>query len=364
MVQVRANPYIHVGLDRLYNPHSDATICDGEPAYRTLRRLIGRGFVRQRLTAQSQRLVETRWLLTQDAEPDTWHYLRFVSIETQSACNQACDFCPVSVAPRAPRQMSQELFDRIIVQLACSGEPIEAVFLNGYNEPTLDRRLADLVRTIREQGLRSALLTNATGLVPRVADELVAVGGVSYLSVNLSSLDAERYRAERRVDHLARVLENLDYARELAIAEEMNIAVLGDGGPRHRQDVEEIAQRFQGSRFQIRMFKTNDRAGHPGLRVDGATVYEGRLAGCEQMGSRPIQHLHVDAWGRCVLCCQDYRGEVVLGDLGRQGLEEVLGGPEFARARRLVYGLDEAPSGFLCRSCAFARRADDDRCPM
>ena len=47
--------------------------------------------------------------------------------------------------------------------------------------------------------------------------------------------------------------------------------------------------------------------------------------------------------------------DIVWSQLDPDSVAEVLSGPDFARARRLVYGLDDAPKDFLCRACAFAR---------
>jgi hypothetical protein len=80
-----------------------------------------------------------------------------------------------------------------------------------------------------------------------------------------------------------------------------------------------------------------------------------RLRGCENVGSRPLQHLHITPHGRCVLCCEDYYERHVIGDLTVSTVAEVLSGPEIARLRRWVYGLEEAPADFMCRKCIFAR---------
>jgi len=79
-----------------------------------------------------------------------------------------------------------------------------------------------------------------------------------------------------------------------------------------------------------------------------------RLCGCENVGSRPLQHLHINPRGQCILCCQDYNETVVVGDLTRQSVLEVLTGPEMQRARRDVYGITEASASFICRNCKFA----------
>ncbi|MDP9360967.1 MAG: hypothetical protein M3P29_05890, partial [Acidobacteriota bacterium] len=40
-----------------------------------------------------------------------------------------------------------------------------------------------------------------------------------------------------------------------------------------------------------------------------------QLAGCDNLGSRPLQHLHITPRGQCVLCCEDYDERYIVGDL-------------------------------------------------
>jgi len=97
-----------------------------------------------------------------------------------------------------------------------------------------------------------------------------------------------------------------------------------------------------------------DRAGWLDVGLKAAT--HGRpLAGCDNVGSRPLQHLHITPRGACILCCEDYDEKYVVGDLTKQSIDEVLRGDELAKMRRWVYGLEEAPADFMCRSCVFAR---------
>ena len=97
-----------------------------------------------------------------------------------------------------------------------------------------------------------------------------------------------------------------------------------------------------------------DRAGHleEGIRPKRPHRH---LRGCSQIGSRPLQWLHVTPQGICVLCCEDYSERYVVGDLQRETVDEVLAGLRLAQLRRWVYGLEEAPDDFICRRCIFAR---------
>lgn len=282
------------------------------------------------------------------------YFLKHISLEAHTVCNQSCYFCPVSLAPREAHFMPDELYERIVSQLAAFRATIEAVFMISYNEPTVDKRWVEQVRLIRSYGLAPATLTNGTGLTPERVDAVIAAGGLRYLSVNLSTLEAGRYRHDRGGDHLPLVLRNLDHAANLPLAQEMDIVVLGTGDDIHRRDFEEIRERFAGTRFRVRSFEVMDRAGY--LQI-GLRPLSGRprLRGCENLGSRPLQHLHVTPHGKCLFCCEDYDERYLVGDLNVQSVAEVLAGPELAQLRRFSYGVETPPDDFICNRCVFAR---------
>lgn len=97
-----------------------------------------------------------------------------------------------------------------------------------------------------------------------------------------------------------------------------------------------------------------DRAGYLPLGIKPVRPHA-HLRGCENMGSRPVQHLHITPYGHCLLCCEDYDERYVVGDLTVETVAEVLSGPRLAQLRRWIYGQEEAPDDFLCRRCVFAR---------
>ena len=249
--------------------------------------------------------------------------------------------------------MATELFRRLVEEISTFKDTIEAVTLNNYNEPTADRRFTDQVRTLLEHDLPVAVLSNASTFSPEKVDALVEMGPISYMSVNISSLDRERYKAERRRDHLPRVLAHLDYMKDKEIAETMDLVVLGHQDEQHKADAAELREHFAGSRFNVRDFEIMDRAGYLPIGLKPDKPYE-RLRGCNNLGSRPIEHIHINPQGQCVLCCEDYDEFHIIGDLTVQSIDEVLSGEEIAHLRRMAYCVDEAPEDFICRKCVFA----------
>ncbi|HUP43821.1 MAG TPA: radical SAM protein [Thermoanaerobaculia bacterium] len=355
MADLVQSPFLHVAPDRIHNPLTDLTLLPGESGFDLLAG-VANGALDPAAVAEGalRRLEEQGWLIPSDgaARWSQGFHLKYVGLEAHTLCNQGCYFCPVSVSPREPFFMPMEQYRDIVEQLAEYRATIETVFMINYNEPTADKRFIEQVRTLKEAGLPPSTLTNGTGLTPARVDEIVEMGGLRYLSINLSTLDQERYRSERLGDHLSLVLRNLDYAKDRRVADEMDVIVLGRGDDTHQHDFEEIRARFEGSLFNVRKFEVMDRAGY--LQI-GLSARNKTLCGCDNLGSRPFQHVHITPHGKCLLCCEDYDENYVVGDLNEESLSEVLTGPKLALLRRWVYGVEEAPEDFICRNCVFAR---------
>lgn len=352
-----ASPYLHLHDHVILNPHTGLGIAAEDPRFDDLKRLINDRLKLDELDEVQRRLAADAWLVRETEDLSTSYRLRYVSLETHTVCTQACSFCPVSIAPRKPHYMPVELFDRLVEEIAGYRDTIEAVTLNNYNEPTADRRFADQVRTLMEHRLPVAVLSNGSTFTPDKVDALVEMGPITYVSINISGLDRERYSQERQRDHLPMVLEHLDYMKDKAVAQTMDLIVLGHGDDQHKSDTQAMSRRFAGSRFNIRDFEIMDRAGYLPIGLKPDKPFE-KLNGCNNTGSRPIEHIHINPQGECVLCCEDYDEFHKVGDLNHQTMDEVLSGEEMARLRRMVYGVDEAPDDFICRKCIFALAKD------
>jgi hypothetical protein len=348
-------PYLHWGDGKVYNPLTDRTLSGS--AFAVLDALRSGATTVERLDATMRRCLRAAaWLVRDTGGEDLARrfWLKYVSLETHTVCNQSCYFCPVAYDPRKAYFMPTELFERVVGEIAVYRESLEGVWLMNYNEPTVDRRFVDQCRTLLAAGLKVGVNSNGSGLTPAKVDALVDSGPLRFLSINLSTLDRERYHRDRGQDQLPRVLRNLDYAKDRPVAEEMVVVVLGTGDERHDQEAEAARRYFAGSRFEVTTGRIMDRAGHIDVGLKPASGNP-RLCGCDNVGSRPLQHLHITPHGKCVLCCEDYDEQYQVGDLNQSSVEEVLTGDRIATLRRWVYGLEDSPDDFLCKGCIFAR---------
>jgi len=345
------SPYLHDRGSLLYNPTSGQSLPKDGPGYRALSN-IRQGLPGEVDAGVLEHLRAARFLIDDlDAESRRSHLL-FVSLETCTSCNHRCPFCPVSVDPREREVMSQELFESIADQVVEIGERGVVVFLSNYNEPTIDPLFEERCLALFARGLPVSLLTNASHFGHDRADRLARAGRFRYIGINLPTLDPVRYERMHGTRDLARVLANIDGLAAREIAEETAIVVLGNNDEWHRRDVAEIRDRFGPRGWEVKSFRIRSRPASGTFVPEPPPVQA--LRGCELMGSRPFEHLHVTATAKAVLCCQDYYEKLTVGDLKTQTVAEILGGDVMARLRRWTYGVEEAPADFLCRRCEFA----------
>lgn len=227
-----ASPYLHFDGWQVVNPLTNVTLTPADRLFAPLHDLRASRPVDG---AIGRELQAGLWAIPDGTDLSTRFRLKVVSLEAHSVCNQACYFCPVSVAPREKSFMPTELYERIVAELSAFRDTIEGVCMNNYNEPTVDRRFVQQVATIKAAGLPPAVLSNGSGLSPDRVDALLELGGLRYLSVNISTLEKDRYARDRGVDQLETVVRNLDYMRDKPVAEEMDLVVLGGETSRTRR---------------------------------------------------------------------------------------------------------------------------------
>ena len=349
------SPYLHDRGESLYNPLTGNDLSKGSEGFRALSEMA-KGLSPKLDPSVLAHLRAERFLIEDAFSESRRTHLLVVSLETCTSCNHRCPFCPVSVAPRDKEVMSQELFERIVDEVHAFGGEKVVISLSNYNEPTFDPLFEDRIRYLYGKKMPVSILTNASGFTPERAELFESLGRFRYIGVNLPTLRADRYEKLHGTRDLPRVLANMDAMHARQLSEETAIVCLGEEDEEHLRDVAEIRARFEPRGWEVKSFKIRSRPDSGTYVIEPPPIK--KLRGCELMGSRPFEHLHVNGTGTAVLCCQDYYEKLTVGDLKTQSVSEILGGDTMARLRRWTYGVEEAPDDFLCRRCEFAISGD------
>ncbi len=290
------SPYLHNRGRVLYNPATGVSIRKDGEEYLALSR-IEQGLPVEPGSAALEHLRAARFLIDDlDSETRRSHLL-FLSLETCTACNHRCPFCPVSVDPREKEVMSQELFESIVDQTVEAGGKGVVVFLSNYNEPTIDPLFEERCRALFQRGLPVSILTNASQFTPDRARRLAGAGRFRYIGINLPTLDPERYQKLHGTKDLARVIANIEAMRGSELAEETVIVVLGDEDEDHRRDVEQIREKFEPMGWTVKPFRIRSRPASgtfvpepprekeaARLRADGLAPVRAPARDCDRQG--------------------------------------------------------------------------------
>jgi len=293
------------------------------------RRTIGDLMAREWLQAPSSLCTEYRLLTAQ--------------IEVTAHCNWGCQFCPVAADPKPRETMSMPLFGEIIDKLKPHTN-IRFVTFHFFNEPTLDPHFEDRVRLLAESGLKLSLSTNLSALTPGKIKLLTDTGVLHHLVVNLPSendVEFQRLTGSRTLTISQRNLE-----RAIEAGWPITIAVNGTGDDL-RRNVRKLRERYSARGVEVRPTLTCDRAGAVGGHYNQAVHITGRLRGC----SWPLNHAYFSVRGDLFICCNDYYQREVYGNIRDGTLHDVMVHPRAVKLRRRVFGVEDAPKDYICRTC-------------
>lgn len=270
--------------------------------------------------------------------PYSWEEMtafpRYIDIEPINSCNARCTMCGIDFDRRPLRRMRDELFDRIVAELALHRDEIERVGLFINSEPLMDRRLAEKVAKLKAAGIRRTFLTtNASLLSTPRAEELLRAGlDVAYLSIDsLDPTTYERIRIGLSFDTVYRnareFLRLRDRIRPQTVVR-ITMVQLESSTP--SEEFIEHWRPLLAPRDQIVV----TRGYNWGTAQDVIAKEEGRrhnLSPCLGLWTS----LSIDVEGDVRMCCADEAGTTRLGDLNHQTIEEVWQGAELARIRQV-----------------------------
>lgn len=252
-------------------------------------------------------------------------------------CNQSCSFCPPT--QRRPSFLTEDQFQRILTQVA----PLASLmYFHVRGEPLLHPQLARFLDLAHQAGVGVHLVTNGT-LLARVGQALVGHPALRQISISLHSFEGDEANHEEQDSYWAPIVR---FVRDVEAAGGTTVTLRFWRGSASglRQVVEtEFAQR--GPRTFLH---TDQPFDWPSL----ANPWVGETGYC--LALRDQVAVLVD--GTVVPCCLDAEGEMALGNLFTDDIQDILDGPG---ARALYEGFSRRRCvEALCQHCSFRQRFD------
>lgn len=273
--------------------------------------------------------------------------LKKAYLEITNICNLACAFCPGT--KRAKHMLSEAEFSALTDALRGR---VDYLYFHLMGEPLLHPQLGRFLAIAGEKGFRVMLTTNGT-LLSKRADELLAAPVLHKINVSLQSFEANKGgELNDYVNQCAAFARNAGETGKICELrlwnrggwESQNGAILA---LLHKHFPEPWEQRGRSVRLAERVYLAeDDRFDWP---APDAPDY-GERCFCYALRDQ----IGVLCDGTVVPCCLDHEGDMALGNLFTQSLEDIMS-TERAQAIYNGFSRRKAAEG-LCRRCGYARR--------
>ena len=270
-----------------------------------------------------------------------------IYLEISNICNLKCAFCPGT--KRTPHVMTEEEFSSLLPKLRPFSDYL---YFHLMGEPLCHPKLERFLALAAEAGFKVILTTNGT-LLQKRQNILLHAPGLHKVNVSLHAFEANDLSVSFK-DYLSGCFRFGQAAEGKKIvvyrlwnqggAEELNEQILA---AMHTHFPGEWKQTRRGIAIGDKIFlEYGDKFDWPDL---SAPEGEAQLF-C--YGLRDQIGILCD--GTVVPCCLDHEGDIALGNLYRESLDEIL---ENQRAKAIYQGFSrKCAMEELCRRCGYARR--------
>ena len=270
-----------------------------------------------------------------------------VYVEISNLCNLSCRFCPGTKRPKGRMDA-----DRLSVILEKLKGYTEFVYFHLMGEPLLHHELPRFLELAEGYGFKVIITTNGTLLEER-KELLLSSPAVHKVNISLHAFEANDLSVpfETYVDGC------LDYGKE-AQGQKLTVFRLWNSGGEDKRNgllLQKLEEAFpkpwkdgrKGTQLAPKVYL------EPGEKFDWPD-----LNAPEEEGPYFCYGLRDQIgvlWdGTVVPCCLDHEGDIPLGNLLAQSMDEIL---ESARAKAIYDGFSKKEAAEpLCRRCGYARR--------
>ena len=267
-------------------------------------------------------------------------------LEISNICNLHCGFCPGTT--RKQQVMQEQEFTLILEKL----RPwTDFLYFHLMGEPLCHPNLARYLRLANEAGYKVILTTNGT-LLKKHQDMLLR-SGVHKINISLHAFEAN----DLQIPFEQYLSECFSFGRAAEGKMIVTYRLWNNGGA---DELNEKILCAMKAHFPAEWI-TEPRGTRIGQRIylEHGDKFDWPDLSAQDHGSKVFcyglrEQLVVLCDGTVVPCSLDHNGDIALGNLLEEDLEQILAS---ARAQRLYDGFSHASaSEELCRKCGYARR--------
>jgi sulfatase maturation enzyme AslB (radical SAM superfamily) len=247
-----------------------------------------------------------------------------IRFEVTNRCNASCIMCPREKMTRPQGVMSTELYKRVLDEAVEAGAGI--VSLEHYGEPFLDPEVFDKARYAKSRGLKVYTISNGSLLDDKKIDGVIE--HFDKIRISMYGITKQTYESIHKGLVFEQVEANVEKLfeerrrRGSSLKIEIYLLVMKEN--EHEKDI--IKERYEKLADAFSIWTPHNWGNGRNYRP----VSDNKKT-CGRPFNGPLQ---VQWNGLVVACVFDYNNFIVLGDLTRQSVAEVIDGEPYNALRR------------------------------
>lgn len=268
-----------------------------------------------------------------------------IRVEVTTKCNYNCTICPREKLTRKKQTMSFALFKFLFDKINNETDQYNTLSIPGMGEPLLDKSLDKKIEYARKKEFRALILTNASLLTIDRFKKLENLGTES-IRVSLYGNSPESYSKVHGIKDSGLFVKIKENLTEICSIKKTTKILLSYNivNNNNDADVDSWIAYWKNKADLLEVW-------HPHNWVNGKayrTVQQEKLKTCGRPFKTPLQ-LQVD--GTINMCCFDFDGKLLLGDLKTQNLLEIFQSPMFKKLSKCHTNGKFTGSGLICENC-------------
>ena len=255
-------------------------------------------------------------------------------IEITNRCNLNCIMCIRDVMTREKGFMELELFKKIIKE---NHKNMDFVYLQCYGEPLLHPYLSEFINYANQYHVKTGMHTNGLTATEEIIKKLLN-NNISVIRFGLDSVIKKTYDKIRKGSDFDKVMVNIKNTIYLKKSLKSNVkiqiqlVIMNE----NKGEIEEFKKAWKGEEVEIIIINKIERKFEFEYKRKNSCLY----------GWRSV----VIQWnGDVVPCCNDWNGNLILGNLKENTLKKIWNNEKYIQFRKqLIKGkIDFQP----CMNC-------------
>jgi len=265
-----------------------------------------------------------------------------VTIEPNNLCNLNCIMCPYKKSKRKKESLSMDLFKKIVDESKEIGA--KDIHLTQYNEPLTDKKLFERLDYIRNAGLTSSFYSNATLLDDDNIEKMLE-SPPDLIRFSVDGVEKETFESIRRGANFESVISRIEklYRRRNQRGQKLPV-------------IEVFFTLLEENKKESKRFLEYWKN-----RCDFCSIYPAdsrdskNFVGIDYKKFKPYpcfnpKRIIILSSGKVALCCVDIDGEVVLGDIKKQSLKEILSSEKYKKI--YLSQMNRTCKISMCKNCS------------